>query len=172
MPDSSSIDKKQNREPMILQNTSTGIFTEYVGCKFPIHSSRNIESSIKLHLDLTRHNFTERIFRVPYEKSLFYFEKIFAKKFPDRRPEDEAWRFQETIFQEMSRASGISEFNVTGKAEVEKLLFKLTDPDFYKPLEVQMRQTGMMDEAGKITENTIRAAENSTQRYQSNISLE
>lgn len=115
-----------------------------------------------LHLELTRHPFTEKLFRSPYNESLNYFEKNFARKFPDRRPEDESWRFQESIFQEMARVSGISEFNVSGQANVERLLFKINDPDFYKPLERRMRETGMMDESGKITEATMRKSENFT----------
>lgn len=160
LPDSDSSNKRQNHEPMILQNMPNGIFTEYTGHKFPIHSSRNMENTIKLHIDLTRHAFTEKLFRSPYQDSLKYFEEIFSQKFPDRRPEDEKWRFQETIFQELARVSWISEFNVSGHEQTEKLLKNLHDPEFSRPIYLRMKQTGLLNEIGQINRISLKKAEN------------
>ena len=95
------------------------------------------------------------ILRGGQEMSLNYFEKKFSEKYPTEKIGTKPEKFYQVLFEELANATGNEDLRPRDESDVRRIMTRMSNPIFYRPVETAMRQKWILDNAGKITESSI-----------------
>jgi len=95
------------------------------------------------------------ILRGGQEQSLNYFEKKFSDKYPTEKIGTKPEKFYQVLLEELANVTGNEDLRPRDESDVRRIMTRMANPLFYRPVETAMRQKGILDNAGKITESSI-----------------
>lgn len=80
------------------------------------------------------------ILRGGQEQSLNYFEKKFSEKYPTEKIGTKPEKFYQVLFEELANATGNEDFRPRDESDVRRIMTRMSNPIFYRPVETAMRQ--------------------------------
>ena len=80
------------------------------------------------------------ILRGGQEMSLNYFEKKFSEKYPTEKIGTKPEKFYQVLFEELANATGNEDLRPRDESDVRRIMTRMSNPIFYRPVETAMRQ--------------------------------
>lgn len=72
--------------------------------------------------------------------SLNYFEKKFSEKYPTEKIGTKPEKFYQVLFEELANATGNEDLRPRDENDVRRIMTRMSNPIFYRPVETAMRQ--------------------------------
>ena len=72
--------------------------------------------------------------------SLNYFEKKFSEQYPTEKIGTKPEKFYQVLFEELANATGNEDLRPRDESDVRRIMTRMSNPIFYRPVETAMRQ--------------------------------